>query len=71
VFIEFIISGNTSYTYWFVFISPLDDKKKILHILYLTKLNSLKQVRVIVCFNMLSFSSMFTQYQLILLTWDT
>jgi hypothetical protein len=23
VFIEFIISGNTSYTYWFVFISPL------------------------------------------------
>jgi len=27
VFIEFIISDNTSYTYRFVFISPLDDKK--------------------------------------------
>jgi hypothetical protein len=30
VFIEFIISDNTIYTYWFVFISPLDDKKLIL-----------------------------------------
>jgi len=28
IFIEFIISGNTSYTYWLVFISPLDNKKK-------------------------------------------
>ena len=28
MFIEFIISGNTSYTYWLVFISPLDNKNK-------------------------------------------
>ena len=28
MFIEFIISGNTSHTYWFVFISPFDNKKK-------------------------------------------
>ena len=36
MFIEFIISGNTSNTYWYVFISPLDNKKKLLHILYPT-----------------------------------
>ena len=30
MFIEFIISGNTSYTYWLVFISPLDNTKKSL-----------------------------------------
>jgi len=24
IFIEFIISGNKSYTYWFVFISSID-----------------------------------------------
>jgi len=28
MFIEFIISGNTSYTYWLVFISTIDNKKK-------------------------------------------
>ena len=28
MFIEFIISANTSHTYWFVFISPLDNNKK-------------------------------------------
>ena len=28
MFIEFIISSTTSYTYWLVFISPLDNKKK-------------------------------------------
>jgi len=31
VFIEFIISGNTSYSYWFVFISSLDDKTNPSH----------------------------------------
>jgi hypothetical protein len=28
MFIEFIISGYTSYTHWLVFISPLDNNKK-------------------------------------------
>ena len=36
MFNEFIISGNASYTYWLVFISPLDNKKIIIHILYPT-----------------------------------
>jgi hypothetical protein len=38
-----IFSGNTSYTYWFVFISPLDDNKTF-HILYPTNSYDLQYI---------------------------